>query len=360
MVDEHRREPRYPVSIRIRMRYTQREQFISKFATNLSRRGMFLASRSPRPVGTQVHFELLLADDSPVIEGLGEVRWNREYDRHAPDQAYGMGIQFVEIAEHSRAVLDQAVRLRAERGDSDLDSIPRGERRGAPREGRPTPFDLEDGEELSAAPSGPPGLVADDTPDDGDDGFRGDATVAIDRHALGLGPPESIARVAPVGRALGGEGVVDAVRRARSLAARMRGVDEELAALLVRDAVPEPTVDQASAELATRRFGRAVDSSRYRAPRLDAAVTPRALAGAAIAKPPRADTIDASLHALEDEDAAGGLLDQLAEQTRADDRRMLDEIGRLRGASLPGSRAATEIPIDIDEDDIVELADEER
>src|SRR5687767_5418248 len=102
-VDDNRRERRYPVALRIKLRYTQLEQFISKFATNLSRSGMFLASRNPKPVGTRIHFELRLADDSRLIDGLGEVRWTREYDKNAPDLAYGMGIFLLELGPESRA-----------------------------------------------------------------------------------------------------------------------------------------------------------------------------------------------------------------------------------------------------------------
>jgi hypothetical protein len=45
--DKRRSGLRLPVALRIKLRYAQVDEFITKFATNLSRGGMFLASRNP-------------------------------------------------------------------------------------------------------------------------------------------------------------------------------------------------------------------------------------------------------------------------------------------------------------------------
>src|SRR5262245_38878282 len=96
---EKRASERVPVALRIRLRYQAVDQFISKFAVNISRGGMFLSSRNPKPTGTELYFEIRLADDSPLITGSGEVRWTREYDRAQPDEPHGMGIQFLELTD---------------------------------------------------------------------------------------------------------------------------------------------------------------------------------------------------------------------------------------------------------------------
>ncbi len=115
---------RVPVALRIRLRYQAVDQFISKFAINISRGGMFLSSRNPKPRGTELWFEIRLADESPVIEGSGQVRWIREYDRNRPDEPHGMGIQFVELSEESWPVLDRIIEHRRAIGEHDDHAIP--------------------------------------------------------------------------------------------------------------------------------------------------------------------------------------------------------------------------------------------
>jgi uncharacterized protein (TIGR02266 family) len=115
---------RVPVALRIRLRYRAVDQFISKFAINISRGGMFLSSRNPKPPGTELWFEIRLADDSPVIEGSAQVRWIREYNRNRPDEPHGMGIQFVELSEESWPVLDRIIEHRRAMGENDDLAIP--------------------------------------------------------------------------------------------------------------------------------------------------------------------------------------------------------------------------------------------
>jgi len=115
---------RVPIALRIRLRYQAVDQFISKFAINISRGGMFLSSRNPKPPGTELWFEIRLADESPVIEGSGQVRWIREYNRNRPDEPHGMGIQFVELSEESWPVLDRIIEHRRTIGEHDDHAIP--------------------------------------------------------------------------------------------------------------------------------------------------------------------------------------------------------------------------------------------
>ena len=72
-VDEKRVARRAPVVLRIKLRYDSVDNFVQKFATNLSPGGMFISTRTPKPPGTAIKFELRLADDSQVIAGSGNV-----------------------------------------------------------------------------------------------------------------------------------------------------------------------------------------------------------------------------------------------------------------------------------------------
>jgi uncharacterized protein (TIGR02266 family) len=247
--DDKRAERRVPVALRIRLRYSDVDQFISKFAINISRGGMFLSSRNPKPIGTHLQFEMRLADDSPVIEGSGEVRWIREYDRHQPSQPHGMGIRFIELKPESLGVLERIIEHRRSVGEQDDDSIP-----------EPRPLELPAG-----APAPVPAV----------------ASVLTQPVPIEPAPPEAIPEPAvpePSGDV--GGALARARRLSGSIAAATPGSDDlerELAALLEPVVVPmETSVEAASRELAARLGG---DPVVRRAPQATPAAPPRASNG---------------------------------------------------------------------------------
>lgn len=121
---EQRTERRAPVVLRIKLRYQSVDNFIEKFATNISRGGMFISSRKPKPPGSEVRFELRLADDSAIIAGKGIVRWIRDFDPENPRRMHGMGIEFTEVDERSSELLDRIVAHKRHLGLPDDDDIP--------------------------------------------------------------------------------------------------------------------------------------------------------------------------------------------------------------------------------------------
>ena len=243
--NDKRAERRVPVALRIRLRYSDVDQFISKFAINISRGGMFLSSRNPKPIGTHLQFEMRLADDSPVIEGTGEVRWIREYDRHQPNQPHGMGIRFFELKPDSQVVLERIIEHRRSVGEPDTDSIP------MPRapEGLGTPPIPAVASVVSQPVAElPVDAVPEPIPHAG-------AEEAVRREVVAAAAPES----EPAG------GVDRALARARHLAGaiveqgRQDDLERELAALLEPVAVPlEVSVEAASRDLAERLGGQPV------------------------------------------------------------------------------------------------------
>src|SRR5262245_47586378 len=94
-----------PTVLRIKLRYEDVETFIERFAPNIGRTGVFIRSRMPKPVGSEVRFELRLADETPVVVGLGTVRWIKDYDPRRPRAVHGMGIEFSRVTRDSRDVL---------------------------------------------------------------------------------------------------------------------------------------------------------------------------------------------------------------------------------------------------------------
>jgi molecular chaperone DnaK len=106
-------EPTSPAPVRVRLRYAAFETFIEKFAPNVTRGGVFLASREPRPVGEVFHFEVLLAGGEVALAGEGKVTWVRAFDPAAPHKPHGMGVQFLRLDAPSRAVVNQMLARKA-------------------------------------------------------------------------------------------------------------------------------------------------------------------------------------------------------------------------------------------------------
>jgi molecular chaperone DnaK len=109
---------RQSASMRIKLKYPDVETFIQKYAVNISRGGIFIATKQPKAVGTFVKFEFLLSDatTSSIIRGEGQVQWTKEYDPAHPLKAHGMGVKFSRLDADSQAVIDRALRWRAEHG----------------------------------------------------------------------------------------------------------------------------------------------------------------------------------------------------------------------------------------------------
>jgi uncharacterized protein (TIGR02266 family) len=93
--------------VRVRLRYPDLETFVEKYAPNVTRGGIFLASREPRPVGEVLRFEVLLRQGGPVLSGEGRVTWVKEFNPAEPHRPYGMGVQFLFVDPAARPVLER-------------------------------------------------------------------------------------------------------------------------------------------------------------------------------------------------------------------------------------------------------------
>src|SRR5512138_3905943 len=97
-----------PVGLAVRLSYGSVDEFVEKFASNLSRGGVFVRTRDPKPAGTRLALELSLQTGEAVIRGQGVVRWVQPENPHAhPPTPAGMGIQFTELDEPSRALVER-------------------------------------------------------------------------------------------------------------------------------------------------------------------------------------------------------------------------------------------------------------
>jgi uncharacterized protein (TIGR02266 family) len=102
-------------AVRVRLRYSDLDTFIEKFAPNVTRGGIFLASKAPREVGDVFHFEVQLATGTVALAGEGKVIWVKPFDAAEPQKPHGMGVQFVQIDAGSRATLDRILQAKSTR-----------------------------------------------------------------------------------------------------------------------------------------------------------------------------------------------------------------------------------------------------
>jgi len=277
-MSEKRSQKRVPIVLRIKLRYEDVGTFIDKFAVNLSRGGMFIASRSPKPVGTEVKFELKLADQSTVVAGSGIVRWKCDYDPAKPRAMHGMGLEFKKLEPGSEAVLARVLEHRRELGLTDDMGIPR-EPKPAKAAPPPTPAAATPPPPPIAAapepePPPPPPIAAAPEPEPPP---PPPPIAATPEPAVAAAPEPPPALASPQSETTGGPataavddalaafldvGVDSALERARALALATLGEappDEELDRLLKVSATPAAvSVDAASDELAAILGGPAI------------------------------------------------------------------------------------------------------
>jgi uncharacterized protein (TIGR02266 family) len=102
-----RQGKRTPVTLKIKFKSETLEQFIERYAVDVSQGGIFIRTKEPLAVGTQMKFEFQLKDASPLIAGEGTVVWTRENDPSRPAIAPGMGVRFDRLADGSQQVLEK-------------------------------------------------------------------------------------------------------------------------------------------------------------------------------------------------------------------------------------------------------------
>lgn len=118
---ERRRYPRAPLNLLIQYRFDTFEDFMAEYALDISEGGMFIRTKEPRAEGSMIYLQFALKDGTRLIEALGRVvRVNGDDDA-------GMGIEFVNCDQDSRALIEAIVRERLlEHGPTD--DINRGAR----------------------------------------------------------------------------------------------------------------------------------------------------------------------------------------------------------------------------------------
>ena len=77
------------------------DTFIEEYVTNISRSGVFIRSKHPLEVGTEINlYFTVLMDDIETIEGVGEVV---RVEKDPP----GMGVVFTQLSRYSEAIIER-------------------------------------------------------------------------------------------------------------------------------------------------------------------------------------------------------------------------------------------------------------
>ena len=113
--EEKRRWPRAPVELAVRMRFESVREFLDATAEDLSVGGMFLRSQHFGPGGQLREIGEVLAlqfdaGNRRVVEGLGRVV--RVIGPGAPGVVPGVGIEFVELDEAGRRLIEAIVQIK--------------------------------------------------------------------------------------------------------------------------------------------------------------------------------------------------------------------------------------------------------
>ncbi len=102
-MSQQRQQERKDVSLLMKLSYSGMEEFIERYATNVSEGGLFIRTKTPKPIGTPLAFKIDLANGQRALQGTGTVKWVKETsDAKGPA---GMGIEFRVLDEASRGIV---------------------------------------------------------------------------------------------------------------------------------------------------------------------------------------------------------------------------------------------------------------
>jgi type IV pilus assembly protein PilZ len=93
--------------------------FITDFAVNISKGGIFINTRNPLAIGSIVKLIISLPDEAFPFDLTGRVIRVHPYDPKSKEMS-GMGLEFIDVDDEKKSRLERFVgRLRADLADSD-------------------------------------------------------------------------------------------------------------------------------------------------------------------------------------------------------------------------------------------------
>lgn len=93
--------------------------FITDWAVNISKGGLFINTRNPHPVGTTVKLIISLPNEALPFDLTGRVTRVNEFDNPS-NQVPGMGVEFLDVDDEKKDRIERFVdRLRKELPDEE-------------------------------------------------------------------------------------------------------------------------------------------------------------------------------------------------------------------------------------------------
>jgi uncharacterized protein (TIGR02266 family) len=110
MAQDTRKDPRAKVlTMTVRYKSATVDEFIEHHSHDVSRGGIYIKTPSPFQPGTLLKFEIRIADDKPMLQGVGRVVWKRESAGPGSEKPAGMGVKFIKVDEASRNLIDRLI-----------------------------------------------------------------------------------------------------------------------------------------------------------------------------------------------------------------------------------------------------------
>lgn len=237
----NRGSDRVPIAAEVDLEFESFQGFLSEYSANISLGGMFVRCAQPPPVGTVLRFSLKLKGDFKLIQGRGEVVWNREQGQGA-DKPAGVGIRFLELPPASQDLIRRMVDRYRVQGGQPFD-LGGSSAKAEPLEAAvPDPLPVQGlRDDIFIPPDLPPPSPQTAPPQPGAAGFREAAPPGVAaRRGAGLPPRRRYVRpgtvVLVIGAALAGGLVAQFGER---LVHWATGYDRALAERVVND-IPPP------------------------------------------------------------------------------------------------------------------------
>lgn len=119
MTQDTRKDPRAKVlTMTVRYKSATVDEFIEQYSLDISRGGIFIKTSSPFAPGTLLKFEIRIAEERTVLQGVGRVVWKRDPADAIASRPAGMGVKFIKIDDASRQVIEDLVNRFKEAGAS--------------------------------------------------------------------------------------------------------------------------------------------------------------------------------------------------------------------------------------------------
>jgi uncharacterized protein (TIGR02266 family) len=96
----------------VRYKSATLDEFIEHHSHDVSRGGMFIKTPQAFPPGTLLKFEVRIAEDRKVMQGVGRVVWKRDITAADTERPAGMGVKFIKLDDDSRRLIDQLLSSR--------------------------------------------------------------------------------------------------------------------------------------------------------------------------------------------------------------------------------------------------------